>query len=152
VVPEPVGVDGAPDGTLGILGAAGHDAGPLLPVEAGLSLSLKELKGTPEYREPSPRDAGKAPALKETVSVSGRMPKELVQRALKDLAKSCVASAPTTVKVRFVIDAAGRVASVDDAGSASDAAFRCLQGKLKRLEFPPPEGGVAVVTHTLAFE
>jgi hypothetical protein len=146
-VPFPQGMDAAPDGMLQILESP-SDAGLVL-AEAGLSFSLKDLKGGPVYHEPV-EDAGKR--LKETISVSGRLAQDVVKKVLHPKLgpmKSCVVKPGSSAKIRFVIDAAGRVTSIEHADAKERA---CLEGVLKPLQFPAPEGGVAVVTYAVTYE
>jgi hypothetical protein len=148
VVPDPIGVDGAPDGTLTILGAS--DAAPLFAVDAGLSLGLKDLRGTPHYRDQPLPEAGKI--MKETITVTGKLSRDVVKRVVGDkwgLLFGCLARPGASARVRFVIDAAGRVTSVEPGEGALPGARACLEKTLKPLQFPPPEGGVALVTYSV---
>ncbi|MGH7294357.1 MAG: AgmX/PglI C-terminal domain-containing protein, partial [Polyangiaceae bacterium] len=88
------------------------------------------------------------------VSVSGRLPPEVVQRIVRanfGRFRLCYEQALTAkpalagdVKTRVIIDAGGEVSTVAGVSStlSDPAAIACIQRAFQRLSFPQPEGGI----------
>jgi len=58
------------------------------------------------------------------------------------------------VRVRFVIQATGKVADVGDAGESTlpdTDAVKCMMHEFGKLSFPRPEGGIVTVVYPLVF-
>ena len=99
-----------------------------------------------------------------TVSVTGRLPPEVVQRIVRQSfgrLRLCyeqgLASNPALagdVSTKFVIGAKGDVTAVSDGGSklADPAVVRCVQSAFRNLSFPEPEGGTVTVVYPVHFE
>lgn len=97
------------------------------------------------------------------VTVKGQLPSEIVQRVVRTRHASlrlCYESAlrrrPSlqgTMTVRFVIGAAGSVISASEVGQGlSDAPMSsCVLGAFRRLTFPKPKAGIAVVNYPIVF-
>jgi hypothetical protein len=97
------------------------------------------------------------------VTVIGRLPKEVVQRivrqrfgALRICYEAGLALNPALtgrVTTRFTIAADGTVAAAQDGGSdlADANAVQCVVRQFGRMEFPKPEGGIVIVTVPLTF-
>lgn len=98
------------------------------------------------------------------LSVSGRLPAEVIQRAVRqNLGKlrACYESGLTRnpklggkVVVRFVIGQDGAVSSAtsDPETTLTDAAVvSCVVDGFKKIAFPAPEGGIVTVVYPLTF-
>lgn len=96
------------------------------------------------------------------VSVSGRLPPEVIQRIVRgsrSTMRSCyeagLASNPSLagkVTVSFVIGRDGSVGSVSGGGDLPDASvISCITKVFYGMTFPKPEGGVVKVTYPIAF-
>jgi hypothetical protein len=127
----------------------------------------------PAAAAPPPSATPTAPHVRvrvEAVTVTGRLPKEVIQRVVRVKAagtlRGCYERALAThpaasgrVTVKFTIDGEGRVASPaairvpGDAAPMLDdgAAVGCIVEAFKKLEFPAPEGGTAGVVFPITF-
>lgn len=99
----------------------------------------------------------------DSVSVSGRLPPEAVQRIVRQnfgrfrycYEKALVHTPALSgrVAVRFVIGRDGAVGSVADGGSSmpDPAVVSCVVRAFYTLSFPQPEGGIVTVTYPIVF-
>lgn len=99
-----------------------------------------------------------------TTVVSGRLPPEVIQRIVRQnygRFRMCyeqgLARNPNLegrVQVRFAIDRAGMVSSVQNGGSdlPDSGVTSCVMGAYYGLSFPPPEGGIVTVTYPIMFQ
>jgi hypothetical protein len=98
-----------------------------------------------------------------SVSVSGRLPPEVIQRIVRQnfgrfrlcYEKGLEADPKLAgrVAVRFVIGRDGAVSNVADAGSDmnSPSVVSCVTRAFQGLSFPEPEGGIVSVTYPIIF-
>jgi hypothetical protein len=95
--------------------------------------------------------------------VTGRLPPEVIRRIVRQnfgRFRLCYENGlrlnralEGRVSTRFVIDTAGAVASVTDAGSdlPSASTVSCVERGFGNLSFPQPEGGTVVVVYPIVF-
>jgi hypothetical protein len=93
-----------------------------------------------------------------TMSVNGRLPPEVIQRALAPIlprARACKPKADDAdmLTIRFVIDRQGNIDAVklDNPSSVPDAVAACVSALFESLRFPAPEGGIVTVVYPLFF-
>jgi Ca-activated chloride channel family protein len=97
------------------------------------------------------------------VSVSGRLPPEVIQRIVRQnygrfrvCYQNAAASNPTLqgrVTVKFVIDRNGGITTASDGGSdlPDRGVIDCVVRSFTNLAFPQPEGGIVTVSYPLQF-
>ncbi|MEO7331086.1 MAG: AgmX/PglI C-terminal domain-containing protein, partial [Minicystis sp.] len=142
-----LGLSGVGEGGGGQGFGSGH--GMLGPIgDSGSSFAVKS---------PTPR------VQLGAISVSGRLPPEVVQRVVRQSAgraRRCYENGlrrdPTLagrVVVRFLILANGEVGSAADAGSSlgDPGVIACVVRTVQGLTFPAPEGGAITVTYPITF-
>jgi len=132
------------DGGAGFLG--------LLTVDGGSGFGTGRIVRGRDAGVPRLSDAGVQPSLDPAI----------IQRVIRQhisAFKACYEralvkdpSSSARVAPRFTIGANGRVASVSLSSSSGDPALdSCIEGVVKRLVFPKPNGGVVVVTYPFVF-
>jgi hypothetical protein len=138
---------------LGRIGTLGHGAGT--GTGQGFGAGHGRLGGGHKAKPPSLRAGG--------TSVTGRLPPETIQRAIRGrfgAFRACYEaglknnpSLTGTVRVSFVIGRDGSVSSVANAGSnlPDGGVVSCVVGRFGGLSFPAPEGGIVTVTYPIIF-
>ena len=98
-----------------------------------------------------------------SITVNGRLPKEVVQRIVRQRFGSfrlCYAdglrnnpSLAGRVTTRFVIDPGGHVSTTQDSGSdmPDQNVVQCVVRAFGNIDFPQPEGGIVIATVPLMF-
>ncbi|MBW2457223.1 MAG: AgmX/PglI C-terminal domain-containing protein [Deltaproteobacteria bacterium] len=147
---EPVGIGGR---GLGVHGGPGPD-GPGGSSRPGYGVSMGRLGPSPP--------AGRAKVRLGELTVSGRLPKEVVGRIVRQYLGRLTACYEQgmerdprllgRVAVRFVIGREGAVSSVGSGGDLSDGTVAtCVAGVFRSIRFPKPEGGIVTVGAPIDF-
>ncbi len=149
--------EGSPGGSLGLNGIGEGGGGQGFGSGHGMLGPIGDSGSASAVRAPTPR------VQLGAVSVSGRLPPEVVQRIVRQSAgraRRCYENGlrrdpalAGRVAVRFLILANGEVGSATDAGSTiGDAGvIACVVRTVLGLSFPPPEGGSIAVTYPILF-
>lgn len=110
---------------------------------------------------PPPGPSGSAARAPDSVQVLGSIPVEVVQRVVQQHApkfRTCYEEGVKRdkalegiVRIRFVIEADGKVGQAEDVGSKMPDAkvTTCIIEGFKTLQFPKPEKGTAVVVYPI---
>ncbi|MBW2458754.1 MAG: AgmX/PglI C-terminal domain-containing protein [Deltaproteobacteria bacterium] len=141
---------------LGTIGTIGHGAG------IGLGDGFGDGNGASGGRL-QPRHRVIVPTLRQApVSVSGRIPPEVIQRIVRNnfgrfrvCYQSGLKNNPNLqgrVVVSFIIGRDGTVSGVGGGGDLPDASVvGCVAGAFSALTFPQPEGGIVTVRYPIVF-
>jgi hypothetical protein len=128
---------------------------PAEPKVEASSKAVPQPTAQPEP-EPVPKPSQLRPEL-GTLTVNGRLPREVVQRIVRqnfgrlrrcnDQQREDRRVAPGTITFRFVIGTDGSVGTVSVGDTQTPAELRsCFLHVFRELAFPQPESGIVVVT------
>ncbi|WP_272419537.1 AgmX/PglI C-terminal domain-containing protein [Polyangium jinanense] len=117
----------------------------------------------PYPEHPEPKGRGATQSRPGAMSLSGRLPPEVVRRIIRQnfgrfrlCYENGLRNNPNLqgrVSVRFVIGADGAVSNVGNGGSdmPDGGVVSCIVRSFERLSFPRPEGGIVTVVYPIMF-